>query len=156
MSVPITKPTFLAGTPRYSGAIQDGAVNMQSLGGAEAISRMSGLLVDLMLQSGGGRLNTIMSHGQTFTSGQIVFYDAHAVTSGGPFFASGHKILAIVPPLWVPGVSGVANPYAYPGFVNEVQVPFFSGLCVTQVSGQPGFTITVTRQVNNLDGGTVA
>ena len=101
---------------------------------------------DVLLFSGPGRLDSIMAH-QPMQSGQaIYFYDAGAVSSGGPFVLSGHKIVGIYPPTWrVPTGVAVASGQtnfvdSQPGIPIAVAQPFQSGLCVALKSGQPGFS----------------
>jgi hypothetical protein len=89
---------------------------------------------------------TERSGGGVLASGQpVVFYDAANPTSGGPYQASGHKIVAITatsqafgpPPNALSGfpiTGGPANPQVF-------SMPFQSGLTVALRSGQPPFTV---------------
>lgn len=102
----------------------------------------SAALSDQLIYSGQGRLDSVLPHVQT-SGVQVVFYDAAVATSGGPFAASGHNILGVLPAnTWAGGPGGgVFGAGPVPATFNT---PFFSGLCVATKSGQPGFTATYT------------
>jgi hypothetical protein len=106
---------------------------------------------DVLLFSGAGRLDLVMALQSTQSGLPVSFYDSGVPVSGGPFPASGHKIVGVYPPTnRAAGAagSGLANPVdAAPGIPVQVSMPFFSGLCVATKSGQPGFTVNWTAEV---------
>lgn len=126
------QPQIVTGGGLVAGSVYSGVVPATGLPG------------DVQLVSGAGRLNLILPH-TTVTSGlTTVFYDAAVATSGGPFAASGHVILGVIPPTWTAN-SGVANA---PQARIVMEVPYRSGLCVNLRSGQLGFTYTYTPEIN--------
>ena len=166
MSTPVRDPNFIGGTPRSSGDVQTGELPY-TFGGGRCASIYSGNAVlsgalvaaygaagtgyDVVLYSGPGRLKTIQPHVQ-ISGVAIAFYDAAAVASGGPFAASGVKILGTIP----------ANTWALPGgvfatgpAVYQFDMPFQSGLAVALKSGQPGFTVSWTPECSILDNGSI-
>ncbi len=148
MSVPVKNPCFVAGTPLASGSLQDGAV-YTTTGGGRAYTALSGVTADTLIFSGAGRLNAISVLNNIVSGQQVIFYDAAVATSGGPFAASGHKVVGTIPPVWHPAASGVINPAAAPGFVNNVNFPFQSGLCVAnRASGTAGWSVAFTPETN--------
>jgi hypothetical protein len=108
---------------------------------------------DLMLWSGPGRLKDVLIQ-QTVVSGQqTTFYDGATPTSGGPFVASGHRMLGVIPPgvSGGPGVFGLMGsglPTVAQGQVLAYDIPFHSGLIVNMKSGGQGFTVTFSPEVN--------
>lgn len=148
MSIPVKNPTFLAGTPRSSGDVQTGELQ-HVRGGGRAVTFMSGLpLGDSMIFSGAGRLNSILQHTQMASGLAVVLYDGALATSGGPFGLSGHKVIGIVPPTWAGGVQGSGSTTVFTGQPVNVDMPFQSGLLVNLRSGQPGFTVSFTPEVD--------
>lgn len=158
MSVPINKPCFITGTPRSSGDVFDGGI-LFVRGGGRAASQSSGHQPgnpgsgggELLICSGAGRLLNILQHAQLASGLPVFFYDAAVATSGGPFYTSGHKIIGLVPPTWPGGALGVASSgtfVPFNGAVLTVDMPFQSGLCVNLRSGQPGWTISYTVEVD--------
>lgn len=149
MSTPIRRPLFMAGTPRSSGDIQTGEVNM-TRGGNRTYTATSGVAVDTLIYAGAGRLNTAFAY--TRISGHVIFYDAGTAVSGGPF--AGNKVLGYIGDNMV-GISGVAQrllatPIAF-------DMPFQSGLVAAPVgSGGPSFTLSFIPESSILDGGTIA
>jgi hypothetical protein len=157
MSVTTRNPMRMAGANVNSGNVSTGEFNC-SFGGGQAATLYSGMAApaltgapgavaggaDVLIFSGAGRLKDVMPHVQ-LSGIQITFYDSAVPTSGGPFAASGHKIIAVVPAnTWAPpgGVFGV-GPIQY-GF----DMPFQSGLCVASKSGQPGLTVSWFPETN--------
>lgn len=114
---------------------------------------------DVFVASGPGRLDTITLFVNTAQSGGatgINFYDAATPVSGGPIYASGHKLLASVPgALLYPPTGGVlasgqpGNVGAYQGIPFTIGAPFGSGLCFNSRSGQIAMTIAWTPEVGN-------
>lgn len=110
---------------------------------------------DVLLFSGAGRLDTLLVHQHTQASGTavaIVFYDAAAVSSGGPFPGSGHKVICFAPSFQNPVAGATLSsgsflpnfpPYGVPVLVS---VPFQSGLCYAGKSGQPGVSVSWTPE----------
>lgn len=159
MSVPRTKPTFIAGTPRSSGDVQTGQFQTTP-GGGRAFSLLSGLILsDTMIYSGAGRLDQIVIINSAPTSGsQLLFYDAAAVSSGGPYAASGHKVIGTIPTPFLPSPTSGINPFAQAGAVINVGMPFQSGLAVGGPgagvrSGSCGFSLSFTPEANQDQGG---
>lgn len=149
MSLPVVKPCVVTGTPRSSGDVQTGEI-ATTHGGGRTFMRLSGLIGgDALIQSGAGRLNSILVL-NNLTSGQsVLFYDSATATSGGPFATSGHRVVGIIPPVWREGASGVINANSAPGISLFPEMPFQSGLCVAIVaSGGPGFTVSYTVETN--------
>lgn len=154
MSTPRRRPTFLAGSPRSSGDVQTGELNW-TRGGGRVYTSFSGVIVDTLVYSGGGRLNTLTVF-DTYplaSGGGAYFYDGHVATSGGPFSTSGHQILGIIFP-YTSGTSTIGTPIGQP---IPIDMPFRSGLIAAPFggSGGPGFTISYTPESNILDDGTI-
>ena len=101
---------------------------------------------DVLLFSGAGRLKDVFTHQQT-SGVAITFYDAGVVSSGGPFAASGTKIVAVVPANTFGGGPAGSLFGAGPSVLG-FDIPFQSGLAVALKSGQPGFTVTFWPEVN--------
>ena len=150
MATPIVRPCFVAGTPRASGDVQTGEI-ATTHGGGRTFARLSGIIGgDALIYSGAGRLNSILICNQ-ITSGQaVLFYDSATATSGGPFTASGHKVVGLIPYVWREGASGIINPNSAPGTTLFPEMPFQSGLVVAVTnSGCPGFTVAFTVEQNS-------
>lgn len=137
----------MAGTNASSGSVQTSQITFVR-GGGRSVSFYSGNGADTLVYSGAGRLDCVVMHSQ-LSSGQSAFiYDAAVVISGGPYPASGHKLLFATPPTWAGGsTSGVG----VPPFVSTSLIscqPFQSGLCISARSGCPGFTVSFTPEVD--------
>ncbi len=159
VSVPRSKPTYIAGTPRSSGDVQTGEIPI-TRGGGRCASFPSGLVTaDAMIYSGAGRLASVLITNQAATSGsQILFYDAAAATSGGPYATSGHKVIGATPGSFQGGVASGFNPSVLAGSVLIFDMPFQSGLAVGGLasavrSGSAGFTVSFTPESNSDQGG---
>lgn len=150
MSTPKTKPCFVAGTPRNSGDVQTGEI-ATTQGGGRVYTSFSGLVGgDALIYTGAGRLNQILVTANLTSGKTVVFYDSAVATSGGPFSASGHKVVGVIGPVWHPGASGVINPYSQPGGALGAGLPFQSGLCAGCIaSGTPSFSVSYTPEVND-------
>lgn len=155
MGIATRNPLTTVGGLLYSGGVRTGHVQ-QTLGGQVAVSVLSGGLLSpgsgftpgavqtadqLLLFSGAGRLDSILPH--TVISGVALrFYDAATVAASG---THGPRVLGIIPANSIgsfgPALGGGPLP-VYPG------MPFTSGLCVSCVSGTPGWTATFTPAVN--------
>lgn len=175
MSVSSKNPLRLAGATVNSGDVNTGEQKVTT-GGGQSMSIYSGNAVlsgvlsaayanagvavgtgyDVLLVSGAGRIKDVMLHQQALSGLAITFYDAGAVSSGGPFPLSGHKVVAVVP-----GSTNVANPInSGTAFVAVTPLtpfwgfdkPFQSGLCVALKSGQPGFTVDFIPETNPATG----
>ncbi len=149
--LPTSRPTIIGGTPLLSGDVNTTQL-MHTLGGTKTATRMSGLVgPDVVLWVGGGRLDNVEIHpgaGVTMPAASgiaVTFYDTAVVVSGGPFFASGHKILAKIHPASLQGNNFNAffnsGLLSYGGQVNLGRV-FTSGLAVAVTSGQQGWTVS--------------
>jgi hypothetical protein len=113
---------------------------------------------DVLLWSGAGRFDMVAPLPVTASGMQlaVLFYDSAAPTSGGPFPASGHRIVGFIPPYlssfsgspaaFASGTFGLNTPV---GPANPFSFTFQSGLCVALKSGQPGFTYSFTPEVPN-------
>ena len=137
----------------YSASVYSGAVapGLNCAPGAAAVGS------DICFASGPGRLDTVVLWVDKAASGQqvgLTFYDAAAPVSGGPIYASGHRILANIPS-FMPQVVGAGLAVAsgvesnfYPAFGTTISIDsvFQSGLCFNSRSGQPGFTVTWTPE----------
>lgn len=156
MSVPRSKPQFVAGSPRSSGGIQTGEV-MYNRGGDHSFGQISGVGVATLIYSGPGRLNSVLTTQLGISGVATIFYDGTAATSGGPFATSGHKILCIIPPLLTAlAGSGTLNPLGWPGVLQYPDMPFNSGLYVAPtLSGSHGFSCSFTPESSILDGGSI-
>jgi hypothetical protein len=110
-----------------------------TLGGTLATTIYSGTPAanDTMVQSGAGRLDALHPH-MSQSGVATVIYDGAVATSGGPFAASGHKVLAVIP-------ANFHTPFlnTFPAIV-PVGAPFYSGLIIAQKSGQIGVTLSYT------------
>ena len=119
-------------------------------GGIATFTNYSGTAAgnDVAITTGAGRLNTILIHTLIASGQSVFFYDSAVATSGGPFAASGHKIVGIIPTSWS-GAFNVMSDWARP-FV--VDMPFTSGLVAATRSGTPGFSISYTPETSGLPG----
>lgn len=100
---------------------------------------------DLKLVSGAGRLNSVLAFNSIQSGQTVTFYDGAVATSGGPFSASGHKIIGVMPSVFQQGgASGFNQQIIFTGQPFNVDFPFTSGLIVAQKSGQGGFSVTYT------------
>ena len=145
MSQPIKKPCFIDGTPRSSGDVQTGEIQ-HVRGGGRAFTNFSGTAAgnDVLIYSGAGRLNSILQHTQMQSGQTVYFYDSAIATSGGPFAASGHKIVGILPATWSQGAPGSGAINQQTGQPLNVDFPFQSGLVAATRSGTPGFSVSYT------------
>lgn len=133
----------------YSGMVS--GVGIQSAPGAiTGVNTAGG--ADLMLWSGPGRLKDVLVL-QGVVSGQAtIFYDGATPTSGGPFVASGHRVLGFIPAgtATAPGVFGLLGsglPTVLAGQVLSYDMPFHSGLIVNMKSGGQGFTVSFSPEI---------
>ena len=164
MSLTGKSPTRTAQWCGHSGNMDTGQ-QMQTAGGGKCGAwTPSGLGVDTLIQSGPGRLDTVLLT-TYFQSGRgVIFYDSAVATSGGPFSASGHIIVGLIPPAVNAGVGVVSGSFAgIAGWTGEPYrpgMPFFSGLCAAPWpagatgSGTHGFSVSYTLQ-GLQSGGTV-
>lgn len=139
----------------YSGAIAAG-----TLGAPGGVASMGSVLV----VSGPGRLNNftanwpagvaLAGNGENACiSGQpIIAYDSvtvarSGVLTDGMLAESGRKVLfAWCPPKQL--ASGVTNEsFAARYQPQQIDAPFFNGLCVLALSGAPGYTLSYTPEV---------
>lgn len=162
MSQPTKSPCFIAGTPRSSGdpftgellnahaggrtatlysGLPSGSIYTDGLGAVRTASTANG--GDLLLWSGAGRLNSLLVHTLAVSGQNAIFYDASVATSGGPFQASGHRIIGILPTYW----SGANDRWYATAQPMTIDMPFSSGLCVRTQSGVPGFTASFSVEV---------
>lgn len=153
MSIPVKSPHTIAGTPRSSGDINTGEIPW-TRGGGRVVSQ-SGMFSgnpdgSVGIASGiAGRLNTVYLHnspGNVWAQSGIIiqFYDAALPVSGAPLVASGHKIIATLNgPVGHSGQIGATGKF-------EVDMPFQSGLFARAASGAPGFSVSITPEVNPL------
>src|SRR5690606_13375968 len=99
-----------------------------------------------LIHTGAGRLDKAIPHVQASGVARI-YYDSAVATSGGPFAASGHKILGIVPAnTWAGGPGGGVFGAGPVGIIFNTG--FTSGLCVTGASGQVGVSASYTPVVS--------
>lgn len=156
MSVSTKSPLNMVGGQLFSGGPRTGQVPM-TFGGSLCVSVFSGGLLSpgsgftpgavktadqLLLWSGAGRLDSILPH--TVISGvQTNFYDASTVsTSGGPM--AGFRVLGLIPANSIGAFGSQLGAGPLPILPGS---PFNSGLCVSCVSGTPGWTATFTPEV---------
>ena len=97
---------------------------------------------DAVIFSGRGRVETVFAH-QAVSGVQIFLYDSVTATSGGPFAASGHNIVGMVPANTLAGGAGFGLFGAGPS-VQDFGIEFTNGLCHSSASGMPGFTVSFT------------
>lgn len=163
MSVTTRSPLRLAGAQLFSGGVNTGE-QQTTRGGSVAGSIYSGTAIlsgallatygsvgtgyDAILFSGAGRLNSVLPH-SVISGVSVTFYDTAVATSGGPFAASGHKILAVIP---ANTIGAFGNSLGCGPLPIQLDVPFQSGLAVQLRSGQAGFTFTYTPEVNQAIG----
>lgn len=101
---------------------------------------------EMLLWSGAGRLNSIIPLAWMTSGLPVVFYDSAILISGGPLLTSGHCIVGRIPAVWEPSTaaSGVGGIGSFTGQPLNMDVQFYSGLCVNCKSGQPGWIATWT------------
>ncbi len=141
MSVPVSRPCYIAGTQNSSGDVGTAELRFTQ-GGGRAFTQWSGSVADndVLIFSGAGRLNTLLQITQLVSGQAVVFYDSAIATSGGPFAASGHKIVGIIPSTFPGGAWSGNLIVPWTGAPVIVGMPFQSGLCAATRSGTPGFT----------------
>lgn len=145
MSFRTRKPVRMAGALIQSGNIDTGAVAMERAG-SRVYTSFSGIGVDTLIHSGQGKLNQAFHYTQIASGRGVIFYDGAAVTSGGPFSASGHKVLGILPMHAAAAYfSGVErNPMSYPGVINQYDFPYYSGLIAAPLAGSGHASFSVS------------
>lgn len=145
MSFRTRKPVRMAGALIQSGNVDTGAVVMEKAG-SRVYTSFSGVAVDTSIHAGQGKLNQAFYFTQIASGRGVIFYDGHAVTSGGPFSASGHKVLGILPMHAADAYfSGVErNPISYPGVVNQYDFPYYSGLIAAPLAGSGNASFSVS------------
>lgn len=151
MSVPSRAPLRMAGAVVNALFPNTGEVRF-TRGGDQTFWSQSGVAVDTQVFSGAGRLNTITRLTQASGAG-VYFYDGIIATSGGPFAASGHKVIgAIIQPIPLPLTgSGTNNVFQWQGVgvPLAVDMPFSSGLIMAPIgSGTPSFNFSWTPETN--------
>ena len=147
MSTPVTKPLYLAGTNASSGSVQTAELIFTRGGGRTFCFFSGSTLGDTLIYSGAGRVNNYIMHTQLLSGIPAVIYDAALVTSGGPFGLSGHKFIFSTPPTWG-GSAGSGVNIPFNPAAQNVDMPFQSGLCVNTRSGNAGFTVSFTPEVD--------
>lgn len=109
-------------------------------GGQQSYTSFSGIGADVLITGSGGRLDAILQYTAPASGRAVIFYDAAVATSGGPFSASGHKVVGVIPTGVHPQNSGQIVPFT--GGTLVPQTPFFSGLVAAAVaSGTPSFSV---------------
>lgn len=138
--IPGINPVYNTRGGQYTADLYSG--NVVS-GGTAAIAAPGAVVVgsDILVFSGGGRLNTVIP---TAAISGVAFtvYDAHAVASGGPFVLSGHRKLFVMPANTI-GQTGLLGGGPVPFLLD---VPFYSGLCVNTRSGMTPATLAYTPE----------
>jgi hypothetical protein len=139
-----------------SGSIDTGQVLFTQGGQKLGAWIQSGLGVDTVIQSGPGRLDTILLTTYLQSGRGAIFYDSAVATSGGPFSASGHLIVGILPPAVNVGIGIISGTTTgivpWTGEPYRPQMPFFSGLVAAPwpaagtASGTHGFSVSYTIQ----------
>ena len=175
MSKPVKNATFMAGSPRLSGDVGTGEVNLTRGGGRGATVNSGAIAMtayhqagtfssggSILLFSGAGRLNSftalwpagvaLAGNGElAVVSGQpIVAYDSAITARSGVYTdatitESGRAILYV----WQPprSMSSGVYPWTNNNFLpQQIDTPFHSGLCVMALSGAPGFRVTWTPE----------
>lgn len=156
MSLTGKSPARQASWCGHSGNMDTGQLLSTQGGGKLGSWQPSGLSLDTLIQSGPGRLDTILLT-TYFQSGRgVIFYDSAVATSGGPFSASGHTIVGILPPAINVGVGFVSGTLTgalpWTGEPYRPGMPFFSGLVAAPWpagatgSGTHGFSVSYTLQ----------
>lgn len=155
MSLTTRNPLRMGGSNVNSGNVNTGEVNW-TRGGGQLLCQ-SGLYSGdagggMILVSGiAGRVNSITPHVSILTLSGIAnfIYDGNSIqTSGAPFAASGHKILANFNTPY-----GVSGQFAPAGTPIAVDLPFQSGLMYRAASGAVGISISWTPETNPATGG---
>ncbi len=161
MSVSTRNPLRVLGGAATSGNANTGELQV-TRGGVQLSTIYSGIIAapgltaapgavaagsDVLLCSGGGRLNSIIPHLVSASGQRLLFYDAVAATSGGPLYTSGHRVIGVLPAATDQNLvnSGV---YATPIGPITLDTPFLSGLCVATRSGCVGFSVAFTPEAN--------
>jgi hypothetical protein len=166
MSLPTRNPLRLVGAVPNSGFPNTGE-QATTRGGMQTATVFSGGLLSpgsgflpqgtvktadqLLLVSGAGRLNTVFLHGTgafTLSGVQLAIYDGAAVDVSGAtptlLAAGGKGFLALMN-----GPAGLSGQTIIGQSPVSWDMPFSSGLCVSCISGSPGFTLSYTRETNN-------
>jgi hypothetical protein len=166
MSLPTRNPLRLVGAVPNSGFPNTGE-QATTRGGMQTCTVWSGGLLapgsgflpqgtvktadQLLLVSGAGRLNTVFLHATgafTLSGVALAVYDGAAVEVSGAtpalLAAGGKGLLAVMN---APG--GASGTLITGQTPVSWDMPFSSGLCVSCISGSPGFTLSYTRETNN-------
>lgn len=146
---PTVTPLILGGGSIMSGTPSTGQIRYTH-GGFKQESRYSGVATDVRLQLGAGRLESAqLLPGADFAASglPIIFYDAAVAATNGPIAASGHKIVGVLAP------SNTASGNVVTGERRTYHTPYTSGLCVSQISGNPGWTCNFSPVVSGNTGG---
>ena len=154
MPAAIFKPVFFESPVRNSGSMGATGQTMYTQGGGQmSPHNVSGIGVDTLVVSGPGRLDTMLLTNFLQSGRGVVFYDAAVATSGGPFAASGHRILGVIPPATNTGLQASGIPggaVAWDGIPKPCGSPFHSGVVAAPwpagatASGTHGYAISYT------------
>lgn len=149
MSLSSRNPVRFGGMGFWSGSVNTGQLQTTP-GGQQVYTSFSGVGADTQIFAGAGRLDGGIQLTAATSGRTVVFYDGAVATSGGPFSASGHKIVGFLPAQQPPANSGQVNILNGVPFVWGY--PFFSGLNAAAVggSGGPSFTVTYTPEGSGL------
>lgn len=149
---PTSKPTVLVGSTIESGVPNTGQ-SLWTQGGTRVHTVYSGTAGgDANIWVGGGRVDAAFFVDSVLLalSGQpVVFYDAAAAVSGGPLFASGHKVVGVLAPAGEQASTAISGAALRGGIVRQLGFSFSSGLCHTGRSGGAGFSVSYTPVVSN-------
>lgn len=107
-----------------------------------------GVADQVRLVSGPGRLKAVICHAAISGTQTVLYESAVAALSGGTGPGlSGYPIVATVPGnSWAGGAAGLNGASHI-----QMDVPFHSGLCASNISGTVGFTIIYTPETNPVD-----
>lgn len=158
MSVTSRSPLRMAGANINSGNVNTGEVAF-TRGGAQVV-QLSGMWSGnpdggVLVYSGAGRLNQVIlglglsgTNTMSLSGVPLFFWDGVIGASGGPFAASGHKLLAVFN-----GPGGVSGQIPLGGGPILVDLPFQSGLIARGSSGAPGFAVSIVPETNTPNPG---
>lgn len=167
MSIPSKSPLVMVGGILNSGIPRTGEV-LFTTGGGKSASVYSGLVSgnvataigpdviaglnqgsDVVIHSGAGRFNRLLPLIGVQSGASVLLYDqgSSPATSGGPFPASGHKLIGVLPAgnlVATPLVSGGLTPT----LPISYDLTYTGGLCAAVRSGCGAFAVSYTPETN--------
>jgi hypothetical protein len=123
--------------------LQSGGLANPILGTSPYFTPPAGSGNNYFLFSGAGRLNSVLTHQQILSGVGGFLYDAGGPVASGTS-VSGQSLIGVIPPTYAGGVVSGVVPIAYNPEPYRPDMPFYTGLCLSLPSGNPGVTVSWT------------